>query len=107
MVVFGLKLAVEPPGQIAQRLGHDLFGVLGGRLLGRAVAGDVHGHGVFVVMATAVGELLSAQHLAGHGGPMQLKHRLCQIDPDHHFHLFSPHFQSELSTLRLTGCAAV
>jgi len=57
MVVFGLKLAIEPAGEITQRLGHDHFGILGGRLPGRAVARDVHRHGVFVVVAATVADL--------------------------------------------------
>ena len=52
-----LKLAVEPAGQITQRLGHDLFGVFGRRLPGRAVARDVDRHRVFVVVAPAVADL--------------------------------------------------
>ena len=57
MAVFGLKLAVEPAGQITQSLGHDLIGVLGRWLPGRAVPCDVNGHGVFVVVATTVADL--------------------------------------------------
>ena len=34
VVVFGLKLAVEPAGEITQGFGHDLLGVFGGRLPG-------------------------------------------------------------------------
>ena len=54
VVIFNLKPAVKPPGKVAQRLGHDLFGVLGWRLPCRAVACDVHGHGVFVIVAAPV-----------------------------------------------------
>jgi len=57
VVVFSLKLAIEPAGQIAQRLGHDLLGILGGRLPGRTVARDVNGHRVFVVVAATVADL--------------------------------------------------
>jgi len=53
------------------------------------------------------GELLSKKHLARHRSSVQLKHRLRQIDTNHHFHLSSPHLQSDLSALRLTCCAAV
>ena len=56
MVVFGLKLAVEPTGEIADRLNHGLLGIRGGRLPAWAVAGDVHGHGVFVIIAAAVAD---------------------------------------------------
>ncbi len=55
--MFSLKLAVQPAGQIAQRLGHDLLRVLGGRLPGRAVARDVDRHCVFVVVAPAMTDL--------------------------------------------------
>ena len=69
MVVFILKLAVEPAGQITQRLGHDLLGVFGRRLPGRAVPRDVNGHGVFVVVAATVaglgGELVEVPPLDG------------------------------------------
>lgn len=69
MVVFGLKLAVEPACQIAQRLGHEYFSTLGGRLPGRAVALDVNGHGVFVIVAATVaglgGELVEIPSLDG------------------------------------------
>jgi hypothetical protein len=57
VVVFSLKLAVEPAGQITQRFSHALLGAVGGRLPGRAITVDVHGHGVFVVVATAVADL--------------------------------------------------
>ena len=57
MVVFGLKLAVEPAGQITQGLGHDLFGILGRRLPGRTVPDDIHQHSVFVIVAAAVADL--------------------------------------------------
>ena len=57
MVVFSLKLAVEPAGQIAERLGHGLFGVFGRRLPGRAVPRDVNGNRVFVVVAPAMADL--------------------------------------------------
>ena len=57
VVVFGLKLAVEPSGQVAQRLGHYLLGVFGLRLPSRAVARDVNRHGVFVVVATTAADL--------------------------------------------------
>jgi hypothetical protein len=64
VVVSGLKLAVEPAGQIPQRLGHDCLGVLGQRLPGRAVAGEVRRLGVFVVEVVALaglsGKLLEA-----------------------------------------------
>ena len=57
VVVFRLKLPVEPAGEIAQSLGHDLLGILGGRLPGRTVARDVNGHRVFMVVAPAVADL--------------------------------------------------
>ena len=57
MVVFDLKLAVEPAGEIADRHEHGFLGIRGWRLPGRAVAGDVHRHGVFVVVAAAVTDL--------------------------------------------------
>ncbi len=57
MVVFSLKLPVEPAGQIAQRVGHDLFGVFGRWLPDRAVPRDVNGHGVFMVVATTMADL--------------------------------------------------
>ena len=57
MVVFDLKLAVEPAGEITQGFGHDLFSIFGGRLPGRAVARDVHRHGVFVIVAATVADL--------------------------------------------------
>ena len=64
VVVFGLKLEVEPAGQIPQRRGRGQLGVLGRRLQGRAVAVEVRRIGVVVVEATAVaglsGKLLEA-----------------------------------------------
>ena len=69
MVVFSLKLAVKPAGQITQRLCNDLFRVFGRRLPGRAVARDIHRHGVFVVVPPAVadlgGELIEVSPLDG------------------------------------------
>ena len=57
VIVFGLKLAIEPACEIAQRLGHDLLGILGGRLPGRTVARHVNDHAVFVIVAASVGRL--------------------------------------------------
>ena len=57
MVVFSLKLAVKPAGQITQRLCNDLFRVFGRRLPGRAVARNIDRHGVLVVVAAAVADL--------------------------------------------------
>lgn len=57
MVVFGLKLSIEPTGEIAQGFGQGLFGIFGRRLAGRAVARDVHRHGIFVIVAAAVADL--------------------------------------------------
>ena len=69
VVVFSLKLAVEPAGQIAECLGHDLLRVRSGRLPGRTVARDVHRHRVFVVVAPAMadlgGELVEVPSLDG------------------------------------------
>ena len=59
MVVFGLELAVEPAGEIADRLGHNLFGILGRRLPGRAVARDVDRHAILVVIAAPVADFRS------------------------------------------------
>ena len=56
MVVFGLKLTAEPASEIVHGLCHGLVGVLGRRLPGRAVASDVHGHGIFVVVSAAVAD---------------------------------------------------
>ena len=57
IVVFPLKLPVEPAGQIAQRLGHDLFGILSHVLPGRAVTLDRDRHTVFVVIVAAMAGL--------------------------------------------------
>ena len=69
VVVFSLKLAVEPTGQIAHRLGHDLVGVLSRRLTGWAVPRDVDQHAVFVVVAAPMaglgGELVEVPALDG------------------------------------------
>ena len=69
MIVFRLKLAVEPAGQITQRLGHGLFGIFGRRSAGRAVARDVHRHGIFVIVSATVtglgGELVEVPPLDG------------------------------------------
>ena len=57
VIVFGLKLSIEPTGEIAQGFGHGLFGIFGRRLAGRAVARDAHRHGVFVIVSATVAGL--------------------------------------------------
>ena len=57
MVVFGLKLAIDPTCEITQRFGHNFVRILSRRLPDRAVARDVNGHGIFVVVATTVADL--------------------------------------------------
>ena len=52
MVVFALKLALEPAGKLAQRLGHDFLGILGSRLPAWAVAGaDQDGEDILTLCA--------------------------------------------------------
>lgn len=69
VIVFGLKLSIEPTGEIAQGFGQGLFGIFGRRLAGRAVARDVHRHGIFVIVSATVtglgGELVEVPPLDG------------------------------------------
>ena len=69
VIVFGLKLSIEPTGEIAQGFGHGLFGIFGRRLAGRAIARDVHRHGIFVIVSATVtglgGELVEVPPLDG------------------------------------------
>ena len=57
VIMFGLELPIKPACELAQRLGHDLLGILGGRLPGRTVARHVNDHAVFVIVAASVGRL--------------------------------------------------
>lgn len=50
MVVFALDLPVEPTGKIAQCFNHDIFGIAGHVLPGRAVASHRDCHAVFVAI---------------------------------------------------------
>lgn len=57
IIIFALKLAVEPAGQIAQRLDDRLLGILGHVLPGGAVSLDRDRHAVFVIIIAAMAGL--------------------------------------------------
>jgi len=52
--MLSFKLPVKPAGKVAQGLSDGVFAVAGRLLARRAVARDLHGHAVFVIVAAAV-----------------------------------------------------
>ena len=55
--MFSLKLPIEPAGKVAQGFSDGVFAVAGRLLACRAVAHDLNGHAVFVIVAASVGRL--------------------------------------------------
>ena len=55
--MFSLKLPIEPASEIAQGFSDGVFAVDGRLLARRAVAHDLNGHAVFVIVLASVGRL--------------------------------------------------
>ena len=88
MIIFALKLAVEPAGQIAQRLDDRLLGIAGHVLVCRTIALDRDRHAIFVVIMAAMAgigakliEVAALDRLKGIGNTMQFGVLRCVL-PD-------------------------